>query len=142
MVAGTTAPPSAGLFTAACPASIRAGSSPLGTELFETNDLTISAARSIGFDVVTVVLTAIYFASPRLRHTSRFVDSRGGNSHQFLHPNQSPPPRHIMSSNRPAEAVPPNGVASHRCMPMRVLARPRWWLPAERDLDCPKCRRG
>ena len=64
MAAGATSPPSASLLTAACTASIRAGSSPLGTELFETNDVTISAARSIGFDVVTVVLTAIYFASP------------------------------------------------------------------------------
>ena len=47
----------------------------------------IEAARSIGFDVVTVVLTAIYFASPRLRDVSRLVDSRRGKRHQFLHPN-------------------------------------------------------
>ena len=36
-------------------------------ELFEMNDVTISAASSIGFNVATVASTAIYFARTRLR---------------------------------------------------------------------------
>src|ERR1700688_42502 len=56
MSAGATSPPSLSLFKAACSPSNRAASSALGTELFATNAVRISAANSIGSDVATSAL--------------------------------------------------------------------------------------